>query len=186
MNITFGIAIGAVIAAIMNISANAIAKRKADSVKKEESLKVLFGELLHILSHYKFSNIPLSLVDGDDRDVFEIKKRMKFSKYGEFKAVENVESFSFLSPVHVRNIYQLSLRIRNTEILIDDYLNSEHLDRDLVSSHEEIHFIREIDSRMKFIYESANMILDYIAEQHPKYKTLIEDTISIEQPDYSI
>lgn len=186
LTITFGIAIGAVIAAMMNIAANYVEKQRTVKLHREESLKILFGELLHIFSHYKFSSIPMSIVDSDDRDVFEIKKRIRFSKYGNFQAIENVESFSFLSSVHVRNLYQLSLRIRNTDILIDDYLSSGHLNNKDVSSTEEIHFIREIDSRMDFISDTAELILTYISDLYPEYKKFIEETRKLEQPDFSV
>jgi len=184
LNITFGIAIGAIIAAALNIIANHISRIKNEKVKKEACVKILFGELLNILNHYQFSVIPISLIDGDDRNVQEVIKRMEFAKYGDFKAANNIELYGFLSAIQVRNIHQLSLKIRNTDTLINSYLSSECIKNAESATHEEINLVREIGSRMYYVSDTADLLLSYISEQHPEYSSLIQDTKNLEKPDY--
>ncbi|WP_163833401.1 hypothetical protein [Spartinivicinus ruber] len=185
LNITFGIAIGAIIAAVLNIIANHISRRVNENVKKKTCVKILFGELLNVLNHYQFSGIPISLIDGDDRNISEVIKRMEFAKYGDFKAVKNIELYGFLSAVQVRNIHQLSLKIRNTDTLIKSYLSSEFVNNS-AATHEEINLVREIGSRMDYVSDTADLLLSYISEQHPEYSSLFQDTKNIEKPNYAL
>lgn len=186
LNITFGIAIGAIIATILNIVVNYFNNKKTERVKNEQHIKILFGELLNVLNHYQFSSIPMSLVDSSDRNIQEVTKRLEFAKYGDFKAAKNIELYGFLSAIQVRNIHQLSLKIRNTDTLIDRYLSSDYINNMESSSHEEIQLVREIDSRMEYVSETADLLLSYISGQYPEYSSLIQETKKLEKPNYEI
>ena len=186
MTISFGIAIGAIIATIINVAANHLANIKKESIEKENNVNVLFGELLNILNHYQFSCIPINLIDGLDKDINEVIKRMEFAKYGEFEASKNVKLYGFLSAIQVRNIHQLALKIRNTDTMIDKYLLSEYVDKKEMATQEEIHLAREIDSRMHYVSNTAELLLHYISEQHPEYSSLINETKTLQKPNYEI
>ena len=183
---TVGIAIGAIIAAILNILANYLSFRKAEKSKKKENVNILFGELLNVLYHYQFSSIPMRIVDGDERDVSEVLKRLAFARYGEFSAVKDSNVYSFLSPLHIRNTHQLASRIRNTDTLIEKCLRSEYVNNLEMAEHEEIYLIREIDSRMDYVAETAELVLSYIIDQYPELSALIQDTKNLEEPKYEL
>ena len=55
-----------------------------------------------------------------------------------------------------------------------------------MATHEEIHLVREIDSRMNYVSYTTELLLSYISEQHPEYSTLIDDTKNLEKPTYKI
>lgn len=176
--ITFGVAVGAIVAAIINIVWNT---RQAKSIllrDREESIKLLAGELLSIIYHFGIFEISSRLLDEDMNGVDEVVRRLKLAKYGDLKVIEKVNLFGFLSAEHIRNLHQLALKIRNADLLIDDFiLNQEN------RSH---HNFSEICGRMPYIEDCASLILMYIAENYPEYRELIEETKGMEKPNYLI
>ena len=133
MEFTFGIAIGAIIASIITVSYNIYSSKQKRKIEQKEKVNYLLGELLNVICHYEFFEIPTNLVDGPDANHKEVMRKMELCKYGTFKASENVQNYGFLNATQVRNIHQLSLRIRNTDLLIDRYLKNEDSDVDSFS-----------------------------------------------------
>ena len=181
---TGGIAVGAIIAAVINVGANYFIQKKETEQKKEDNVNLLFGELLNILCHYQLSEIPIKIVDGDERNLEEIDKRMNFAKYGSFEAIENVALYGFLSAVQIRNIHQLALKIRNTDTLIATYFSNYSTMKN--SSTSEIQLVYDINSRMGYVADTAGLLLSYISEQHPEFKPLIQETKELKNQNYEI
>lgn len=173
MEFTYGIAIGAVVAAVLNIAFTFFNEQRKDALSKKDSVNILFGELLNVLCHYQFFEIPIGLVDGDEKNHEEVLKRIELCKYGSFKAAELTDSYSFLDATQIRNLHQLSLRIRNTDLLIDRYL---------IRVSEDIGSFRQIEGRMNYIWDSAALILTYICNLYPEYSKLVDQTKSLENP----
>lgn len=177
MDFTYGIAIGAVIAAVLNIVFSILSERQKLKLEKNQHVNNLFGELLNVLCHYQFFEIPMRLVDGDEKDHNEVKKRLRLCQYGKFKAAEFTNDYSFLDATQIRNLHQLALRIRNTDILIEDYINLES---------EDIEAFREIEGRMNYLWESAGLILMFICDLNPEYSKLVDQTKNLERPSHGI
>ncbi|CAH1528864.1 hypothetical protein THF1D04_220061 [Vibrio owensii] len=121
---SIGLALGAVIAAIINIYFNYQSDKKKETQRRLDSANVVIGELLNVVAHYtQYKTLDLRIVDGDERDITKLKFELKSQIYGDFLAVSNVEYVSFLPPEQVRNLYQLSTRIRNTDLLISEFID---------------------------------------------------------------
>ncbi|WP_315982540.1 hypothetical protein [Aliamphritea spongicola] len=84
--------------------------------------------------------------------------------------------FGFLSAEHIRNLHQLALKIRNFDNLVDEFLEN--------SEKEDIDLYREIESRMPYIEDCAQLILMYISDQYPEYEELLAQTKALEKPQY--
>lgn len=162
---TFGIAVGAIVAAAMNIGANHWVKTSDMSRARSYAVNALVGELLHILSHCQYSHIPISLVDGPERDTEKLKKKLTFALFGELYVSKKLEAYSFLPAIHVRNIQQLSLKIRNNDTLISQLLG----ELDKVGANA----IREVNSRMEYVQDCVELLLGYLEGTNPEFSELI-------------
>ncbi|EJG0413172.1 TPA: hypothetical protein ACPVW6_004695 [Vibrio parahaemolyticus] len=172
-----GLAIGAVIAAIINIYFNYRSDKKKESQRRIDSANIVIGELLNVIAHYtQYQRLDSRMVDGDERDITKLKFELKSQIYGDFLAVSNVENVSFLPPEQVRNLYQLSMRIRNTDLLISEFI-SECKNPEMCSDYE-LELYHQYDLFMGWVEDAAAGILFYIESQQPEFKHLIPEDMT--------
>jgi hypothetical protein len=82
-------------------------------------LNALFAELANILEHYTYAAAEFPT---DSADVFELKKRLRWSKYGVVRSANDIGKMGFLDASSIKALLQLELRIRNDAILLDQLL----------------------------------------------------------------
>ena len=174
---SIGLALGAVIAAIINIYFNYQSDKKKETQRRLDSANVVIGELLNVVAHYtQYKTLDLRIVDGDERDITKLKFELKSQIYGDFLAVSNVEYVSFLPPEQVRNLYQLSTRIRNTDLLISEFID-RCTDPEMCSDYE-LGLYHQYDLFMGNVEDAALGILYYIESQQPEFKHLIPEDMT--------
>lgn len=178
IDVTIGVAIGAVVAAIINIYWSYKAARLTDKNKKEESVRLLAGELLSVAQHFSVPLLPIRCLGKDMKQSTEVKRRLRLAKYGELKASEDTSLFGFLSAEHIRNVHQLANKIRNFDILIDEFLAEPKCN--------DVDLYRMIESRKDYVEDCAQLVLAYINEHHPEYGCLISQAAVNEKPKYII
>lgn len=82
-------------------------------------LNALFGELANVLEHCTYAAVELPT---DHADVFELKRRLRWSKYGQLRSVNDVGKMGFLDASSIKALLQLELRLRNDAIVLDQFL----------------------------------------------------------------
>ena len=174
---SIGLALGAVVAAIINICFNYQSNKKKETQRRLDSANVVIGELLNVIAHYtQYEPLNSRIVDGDERDITKLKFELKSQIYGDFLAVSNVENVSFLPPEQIRNLYQLSTRIRNTDLLISEFI-AECTNPEMCSDYE-LELYHQYDLFMGYVEDAASGILYYIEKQQPEFKHLIPEDMS--------
>ncbi|MBQ4861032.1 hypothetical protein J8L98_04885 [Pseudoalteromonas sp. MMG013] len=178
IDITIGVAIGAVLAALINIYWSYKIARLDDKNNKEESIRLLAGELLSVAHHFSVPLFPIRYLDEDMKQRTEVMRRLRLAKYGALKASEDTSLFGFLSAEHIRNVHQLANKIRNFDILIDEFLAEPECN--------DVDLYRMIESRKDYIEDCSQLILAYINEHHPEYESLISQSTVNGEPNYLI
>ena len=132
----------------------------------------LFAELRHIRQHYRYAGPELPargtcvyFAAHSSRNP-ELKKRLKWSKLGELITVKDLSRYAILGPAEMQLLLQISLRIRNTDLLIDMLLASPSTitDEDL----------DEVRDRMEYGRESANKLIAYMERQNSRLSSIAE------------
>ncbi|SBS67339.1 hypothetical protein [Vibrio atlanticus] len=174
---SIGLAFGAVVAAAINIYFNYRADKKKQCQKRLDSANVVIGELLNVIAHYtQYTRLNLRMVDGEERDITKLKYDLKNQVYGEFLAVSKAEYVSFLPPEQIRNLYQLSTRIRNADMMINEFI-SVCENPDMCSDYElDLYF--GYDVFMGYVEDAASGILFYIEQKQPEFKHLIPEDMA--------
>ncbi|WP_254621874.1 hypothetical protein [Vibrio cholerae] len=171
---SFGLAIGAVIAAAINVYFNYRSEQKRIKQKRGENANIVVGELLNVVAHYtQYEPVTFRMVDGDERDIIKVKTILKEQIYGNFLAVSKPENVSFLPPEHIRNLYQLAIKIRNADFMITEFIAACN-DPDRCSDYE-LKLYEDYDLFMGYVEDAASGILLHIEHQFPEFKGLIPE-----------
>ncbi len=128
--------------------------------KKELMVNAVFGDLANIVEHYTYAKNEIALAMISER---EKKIRLKFSKFGTLKSLEKIDQLGNLSTHQIRLILQLNLRIRNTDLLLDYFSESQTL----LNETE----IEQIKTRMHFCIYTAIEIIESIYQDRENLKT---------------
>jgi hypothetical protein len=121
----------------------------------------LYAELRHIRQHYGFAGPGLLGPESA-----EIKKQLKFGKFGELLTVKDLSRYAILGPAEMQLLLQISFRIRNTDLLIDILL----ADASCPSRRD----LDELRDRMKYVRDSANELIEYIERQDSGLRSIAE------------
>lgn len=89
--------------------------------QRKTLLNALFAELVNIREHYAYASLELPT---DTTDQFQLKKRLKWSKYGSIRSTNDLGKLGFLDAGSITELLQLELRIRNDNTYIDQLLES--------------------------------------------------------------
>lgn len=160
------LAIGAIIGAIIAFFGN----RLLEDYRKKNNEKILmnslFGELLHVFQHFNYSTDKIKEKGLTPDEIKYIKKVLLFTKYGKFISGKHFDRYGFLSEVEIKNLLQLSLRIRNSDYLIDLIL-----DKSNTLTPEQYN---EIAERANFICKSTQHLLSYIISKNPSFESSVD------------
>ncbi|EGQ7741012.1 hypothetical protein [Vibrio parahaemolyticus] len=171
---SFGLAIGAVIAAGINAYFNYRSEQKRVKQQREENANIVVGELLNVIAHYtQYQSVTFRMVDGDERDIIKVKTILKEQIYGNFLAVSKPENVSFLPPEQIRNLYQLAIRIRNADSMINEFI-AACTNPDNCTDYE-LKLYEEYDLFMGYVEDAASGVLLHIEHQFPEFKGLIPE-----------
>lgn len=127
-------------------------------------LNALFAELANILEHYTYAAAELPT---DAADVFELKKRLRWSKYCGVRSASDVGKMGFLDVSSIKALLQLELRIRNDAILLDQLI--EDVSRATPSR------LRGIRTRMAYRVVDAGWLLDRLVDSRPALAQTLSD-----------
>ena len=132
-------------------------KEKND--KKELLVNVVFGDLTNILEHYIYAKNEIYLLQESEQ---EKTIRLRFSQFGKMVSLEKLDGLGNLSTNEIRELLQLNLRIRNTDLILQDMLdtNKKILDSD----------IARLKSRMSYCAKTALNLLESISKQRKELK----------------
>ncbi len=164
MNIS--LAIGGVIAAIIAFSGGRFAYNKEKNENSRKLLNSLFGELSHALQHYTYASYELPQNAEQIKDKKELKKRLLWSKYGDFQSSKEFQKYGFLSQIEIRELLQLSFVIRNTDSLIEMLL--ENLED---NEQKDLSYLKD---RMGIISKNAEQLLNYIVSINPEFDVALK------------
>lgn len=120
-------------------------------------LNALFAELANVVEHYTYAALELRV---DARDGFEIRKRLKWSKYGPLRAANDIGKLGFLNASSVEALLQLELRIRNDGLLLDQLLEER-----TVPPREQL---AEASARLRARAGDAAALLDELVASRPE------------------
>lgn len=160
------LAIGGVIAAVIAFLGGRYAYKRESDENSIKLINSLFGELSHTLQHYRYASIELPPIGTDDVSKRELKKRLLWSKYGEFRSSKEFQNYGFLSNIEIKELLQLAFRIRNTDDLIDILMQAP----ELVTEYDLV----EVKRRMGYVSGSANDLLQYIVKLNPEFASAYE------------
>ena len=110
----FGGALGAV---CINWVLNSIKEFKAKKKDEELNIKLLFSEILSISLHYKFA---WKKFKEPHQTILTLRK----AKYRHVLVIDDLTNYSFLNPVAISMLLQLSLRVRNDILTLDSLIES--------------------------------------------------------------
>ncbi|GHG08175.1 hypothetical protein [Thalassotalea marina] len=132
--------------------------------QRDTLLNSLFAEIANIYEHYTYAahEIPL---DMDDQ--FELFKRLRWSAYGNVNSTGDLGKLGFLSASNIKALIQLTLLIRNDDLLLDQLQkNKEDINQ------ERLEYLRE---RFKMRIRNSENIITDLVNQHPKLKPVFEE-----------
>ena len=139
-------------------------KEKND--KKELIVNVVYGDLANIWKHYYFSKNELHLLLVSDEEKLI---RLRFFQFGQMLSLEKLDQLGNLSAYEIRELLQLNLRIRNTDLILQDMF-----DGDTKINKPEIHRLK---SRMELCSYSAYNLMASISKYRNELK---KDFIQLE------
>ncbi len=149
--------IGAVTAAVIGAFALFYQIRSQMREKHQAAQGALFAELAHIASHY-YNSAALLKFDGEE---YPMRRRLKFSKYGQAIAATSLREYSMLGPQEMAEFLQLSFVSRNTDTMLDEFIDS-------MSSPpaDQLEILR---TRMIGLATGAERLLNYLQSRNPKF-----------------
>jgi len=125
-------------------------------------LNALAGELANLHEHYTYASRELP---PDATDLQEIRLRLQWSIYGPLHSSQDVSRYGFLTVEDIGLLLQLSLRIRNTDILLQLMLE----DPSNITP-EEIDYAAD---RMEYAIRTTGELLRRLERNHPRLKTIL-------------
>ena len=162
-SVLLGLASALVVALLTAIFAYARYVREQEHQRKT-LLNALFAELANILEHYTYAAFELPT---DTTDPFELKKRLKWSKYGPMRSANDVGKLGFLDATSVTALLQLELLMRNDNTYLDQLLENEsNLTRDRLMVAQ-----RRLSQRAA----DANSLLKQLVAKRPELKRALAD-----------
>jgi len=132
--------------------------------QQDALLNALFGELANIYEHYTYASFELPL---DPKDQQELKKRLKWSIYGNLRSTKDVTRFGFLNASDINSLLQLELRIRNNDLLIQQYLD----DMPSVSNEQ----LKYMQHRLKLRMTDSYGLLERLFVKSPRLRNIFSD-----------
>jgi hypothetical protein len=120
-------------------------------------LNALFAELANIFEHYTYAAFELPV---DTSDTFELKKRLRWSRYGGVRSTSDVGKLGFLDAPNIKALLQLELRIRNDNVLLDQLLECIP---DLTS-----HRLHDTRNRLRQRVSDADWLLKKLVAGRPR------------------
>lgn len=127
-------------------------------------LNALFAELANVLEHYTYAAAEFP---RDAADAFELKKRLRWSKYGTLRSANDVGKMGFLEAPSIKALLQLELRIRNDAILLDQVLED-------ITNATPLR-LRETRARLALRVADAGWLLNQLVDRRPALKTVLTD-----------
>jgi len=158
----YKLAIGAIFAAIIAFLGGRFAYKKENDEKTTILINSLVGELTHSLQHYHYASTELPRIDDTDESKRELKKRLLWSKFGEFKSSNYFQQYGFLTHEEIKELLQQSFLIRNTDCLIDILLETP----DSITQED----LLDLKSKMDDVIYSADHLLKFIVNLNSDYK----------------
>lgn len=162
--ITWFVSLGAVMATVVGLLWKHVQDKRNEKKSQKRDINLLFGELMSLLAHYIRSSIPLGSISED----YEFRKKLCLAKYDSFPRSITIDKYSILPANSVSDIFQLALKVRNVDRIIDLVLEKPE-DWNL----EEV--ITDINYRMYRIVEIAEELLEIIADKEPEYRKLLRE-----------
>jgi hypothetical protein len=127
-------------------------------------LNALFAELASIFEHYTYAAFELPI---DPSGAFELKKRLRWSKYGGLRSTNDVGKLGFLDASNIRALLQLELRIRNDNALLDQLLEGIP---DLTSR-----ILQDTKNRLRQRIADAGWLLKQLVDKRPELERVLAD-----------
>ncbi len=145
-------------------------RRRRDSASL---LRTLYAELLHIREHYGYAvkELPATTLEAAD-DPVAWRCSLIWAKYGELGSVSDFQRYGFVDAQEIQFLLQISLRIRNTDSLLDLLLENPG---DVTISH-----IRRLAARMLYVIRSTDQLLHHLVKKRPAFQAFRD---AIEQED---
>lgn len=131
-------------------------KEKKD--EKELIVNAVFGDLTNVIQHYVYAERELHLLLKSES---EKMIRLRFSQFGKMMSIENLNQLGNLSAMEIREILQLNLRIRNTDLILEDLQKN-----DKISDFD----IQRLKMRMELCKNTANSLIESITMNRKELK----------------
>lgn len=122
----------------------------------------LFAELRHIRQHYGYAGPELPPLQRKR----ELEKRLKWSKFGEVSTVKDLGRYAILGAKEMQLLLQISLRIRNTDQLLDMLLEDPAAVTDVD--------LEELLARMEYVRGAADTLIEHIRQQDSRLSSVPE------------
>lgn len=153
--------IAAVLGATLTWLSTVYFQTRKDRSEQRRMLAVLFGELLNILQHYRFSSVELPSKFKSEND----RLTAKFVKYGPLVfSGKEIAHIGFLSNQDIMDFMQLSLVIRNTDMAVDSIL--------MGNSEDNVDNLSRIRERMMYAIDLSQSLISEIGKRNENLKTL--------------
>lgn len=155
------LAIGGIIGALIIFFGGRFSRTKDSKENSGMLLNSLFGELLHTFDHYYLAAHELPTYIIEDGNNAELIKRLHWATYGEFKSSNEFQKYGFLSKNEIKDLLQLSFLLRNTDYLINLYLD----DISIVTQTD----LENLKNRMLSHSSSSKRLLEFIVTKYPEF-----------------
>jgi predicted nuclease with TOPRIM domain len=132
-------------------------------------INALFGELANLYEHYSYA---LNELPRSNSDIGELKKRFKWSKYGELHSTREISRLGFLSVTDIQLLLQLGLRIRNTDQLLD--ILSESIIAE-GSNSVTANDLSSVAGRMKYIIRTTQQLMRGLIKKNPDLEEIMKE-----------
>ncbi len=165
MVIELKLVISGIIAALIALLGNRLLDNRKNERSKKQLINSLFGELLHVLQHYGYSEKSIENRELTYDEIESLKRNLLFKKYGEFSSSKDFDKYGFLTSEEIKNLLQLSFRIRNTDSLIDQVLSSDNK----ITTEQ----FNEILERAHYIIASTQHLLRFMSSTNEEFKKLV-------------
>lgn len=127
-------------------------------------LNALFAELANILEHYTYAAAEFPTDATDD---FELKKRLRWSKYGAVRSANDIGKMGFLDASNIKAFLQLELRIRNDAIVLDQLIEN-------VSAATPPR-LQDVKARLRYRADDAGWLLQQLIARRPALSKTLAD-----------
>ena len=157
-NFQFATLLAGLIAAAVTLGTFIWQRRK----DKKTLRNALFAELRHIRQHYGYAGPELRR----DCKTPKLTKRLKWAKLGEVITVKDLSRYAILGAGEMQQLLQISLRVRNTDLLIDMLLGNVATIAD--------EDVDEVCERMDYVVRSVNKLITYMEHKDSSLASIAE------------